>query len=115
VAKNAFTGTLYYERFGFSARMSYSWRDKILNDSLVGSTFSFNNQFGVNTTYPVYGAPYGQLDAQIGYDINKHFGVLAQFQNLTDQALHTYLLWPNQPFTYEDPGRRYFLGFKFKL
>lgn len=115
VAKNAFTGTLYYERFGFSARMSYSWRDKILNDSLVGSNFSFNNQVGVTTTYPVYGAPYGQLDAQIGYDFNAHIGVVAQFQNLTDQALHTYLLWPNQPFTYEDAGRRYFLGFKFKL
>jgi iron complex outermembrane receptor protein len=115
VAKNSFTGTLYYERGGFSARASYSWRDKVLNDSLVGSSFSFQNQVGVVTTYPVYGAPYGQLDAQIGYDINSHFGILAQFQNLTDQALHTYLMWPNEPFTYEDAGRRYFLGFKFKL
>lgn len=115
VAKNSFTGTVYYERYGFSARMSYSWRDKILNDSLVGSNFAFLNQFGVSTTYPVYGAPYGQLDAQIGYDFGSHFGVLASVQNLTDQALHTYLLYPNQPFTYEDAGRRYFVGFKFKL
>ena len=115
VAKNSFTGTLYYEQYGFSARASYSWRDKILNDSLVGSNFSFLNQYGVDTIYPVYGAPYGQLDAQIGYDFGNHLGILASVQNVTDQALHTYLQWPNQPFTYEDAGRRYFLGFKFKL
>ena len=36
-------------------------------------------------------------------------------QNVTDQAQHTYLQWPNLPFTYDDAGRRYFLGFKVKL
>ena len=33
VSKNAVTAQLYYERFGFSARASYSWRDKAVNDS----------------------------------------------------------------------------------
>jgi hypothetical protein len=36
-------------------------------------------------------------------------------QNLTDQAQHTYLEWTNQPFTYDDSGRRFFLGIKGKL
>jgi len=115
VARDAATGTLYYERAGFSARASYSWRGVAVNDSLVGATFSFPDQNGVNHTYQVFEAAYGQLDAQIGYDINSHFGVLASVQNATDQAQHTYLQWPNEPFTYDDAGRRFYVGFKFKL
>jgi iron complex outermembrane recepter protein len=34
---------------------------------------------------------------------------------LTDSKQHTYLQWPNLPFTYDDSGRRYFLGVKGKL
>jgi TonB-dependent receptor len=114
VAKNAFTTTLYYERAGFSARGSYSWRDKAVNDSLVGSTFAFPDQNGKTTVYQVFSAPYGQLDGQIGYDFNKHVGIVFSVQNLTDSAQHTYLEFPNEPFSYDDAGRRFFLGFKFK-
>ena len=115
VSKNAVTAQLYYERFGFSARASYSWRDKALNDSLVGSTFSFPDQTGTLKTYQIYQAPYGQLDMQVGYDFGTHFGIFASVQNLTDEAQHTYLQWPNQPFTYDQSGRRYFLGVKGKF
>ena len=115
VARDAFTATLYYERAGFSARASYSWRGVAVNDSLVGATFSFPDQSGVNHTYQVFEAAYGQLDAQVGYDFSNHFGIFAQVQNATDSAQHTYLQWKNLPFTYDDAGRRLFLGFKFKL
>jgi iron complex outermembrane receptor protein len=110
VSKNAMTGTLYYENHGFSIRGSYSYRDKALNDSEVGSTFAFGTK-----VYEVFSAPYGQLDAQAGYDFNKHVGVIVSVQNLTDEAQHTYLQWPNQPFTYDAWGRRFFLGVKGKL
>jgi len=115
VSKNSVTGQLYYEYAGFAVRASYSWRDKAINDSLVGSTFSFADQFGVQHVYSVYSAPYGQLDGQISYDFNKHFGLLASVQNATDEAQHTYLQWPNLPFSYDRSGARYFLGFKGKL
>jgi len=115
VSKNAATAQLYYERFGFSARASYSWRDKCVNDSLVGSTFSFPDQNGTLKTYQIYQAAYGQLDMQVGYDFGPHFGMYASVQNLTDEAVHTYLQWPNLPFTYDDSGRRYFLGIKGKF
>jgi TonB-dependent receptor len=110
VSRNALTGTLYYENHGFSIRGSYSYRDKALSDSQVGSTFAFGGK-----VYEVFAAPYGQLDAQASYDFNKHFGVVVSVQNLTDEAQHTYLQWPNQPFTYDDWGRRFFLGVKGKL
>ena len=110
VSRDAVTGTLYYENHGFSIRGSYSYRDKAINDSEVGSTFNFGGK-----VYQVYAAPYGQLDAQASYDFNRHFGVIVSVQNLTDEAQHTYLQWPNQPFTYDDWGRRFFLGVKGKL
>ena len=110
VSKNAMTGTLYYENHGFSVRGSYSYRDKALNDSQVGSTFAFGTK-----VYEVFSAPYGQLDAQASYDFNSHVGVIVSVQNLTDEAQHTYLQWPNQPFTYDNWGRRFFLGVKGKL
>jgi TonB-dependent receptor len=110
VSRDALTGTLYYENHGFSIRGSYSYRDKALNDSLVGASFAFGGK-----VYEVFAAPYGQLDAQASYDFNKHVGIIVSVQNLTDEAQHTYLQWPNEPFTYDDPGRRYFLGVKGKL
>jgi iron complex outermembrane recepter protein len=110
VSKNALTGTLYYENHGFSIRGSYSYRDKALNDSQVGSTFAFGGK-----VYEIFSAPYGQLDAQASYDFNRHVGVIVSVQNVTDEAQHSYLQWANQPFTYDDSGRRFFVGIKGKL
>jgi TonB-dependent receptor len=115
VSLNAVTGTLYYENHGFSARASYTWRSDYLNDSVVGSTFAFANQYGVSKVYEIFAAPYGQLDAQVSYDINKHVGFIFSVQNVTNESQHTYLQWSNQPFTYDNWGTRYFLGVKGKL
>jgi iron complex outermembrane recepter protein len=114
VSTNALTATVFYERFGFSGRLSYSYRSKAVNDSLVGSTFSFPDQNGNQKVYQVFQAPYAQLDGQIGYDFTPNLGLVLSAQNLTREALHTYLQWPDQPFTYDNWGRRYFFGIKFK-
>lgn len=115
VAHDSFTVQSYYERFGFSGRLSYSYQGKRVNDSLVGSTFQIYDQSGNPEVLQVFAAPYGQLDAQISYDITSHIGVVLSAQNLTDEAAHTYLQWPNQPFTYDNWGRRYFFGVKGKF
>ena len=115
VPKNAFNLTGYFERAGFSARLAYAWRDVSLNNSLVGSFFTFQDINGAQKTYAIYSAKYGQLDGQVEYDFGEHFGVLLSVVNLTDEKQHTYLQWPNEPFTYDDSGRRWFFGFKGKL
>ncbi|HEY1725888.1 MAG TPA: TonB-dependent receptor [Steroidobacteraceae bacterium] len=115
VAHDSFTVQGYYERFGFSGRLSYSYQGSRVNDSLVGSTFTITDRNNVPQVLQVFAAPYGQLDAQLSYDVNEHIGVVLSAQNLTDEAAHTYLQWKNQPFTYDDWGRRYFFGVKFKL
>ncbi|HEV7607612.1 MAG TPA: TonB-dependent receptor [Steroidobacteraceae bacterium] len=118
VSKNSANLIGYYEKAGFSARAAYSWRSKAVNSSLVGSTFSFPDQNGTQVVYGVYSAPYTQLDGQVGYDFKAggmDLGVLFSVINLTNEKQHTYLQYENLPFTYNDTGRRLFLGVKFKL
>lgn len=115
VSRDSANLTVYYEQHGLSARVAYAWRSKAVNSSLVGSTFSFPDENGVQTVYGVYAADYGQLDAQIGYDFSSSFGILLSAVNLTNEKQHTYLQYENLPFTYNDTGRRLFFGAKFKM
>jgi iron complex outermembrane recepter protein len=115
VSKDSFNAVVYYEHAGFSARAAYAWRSTAVNAGGVGSSFAFNDINGKSKVYTIYSAPYGQLNGQLGYDINPHFGVVLSVVNLTDEKQHTYLQWPNEPFTYDDSGRRLFLGVKGKL
>jgi outer membrane receptor protein involved in Fe transport len=106
---------VYYEHFGFSARAAYAWRSVAVNSGGVGSSFAFQDLNGVQKIYTVYQAPYGQLDGQISYDFGPHFGILASVVNATNEKLHTYLQFKDEPFTYDDVGRRFFFGVKGKL
>ena len=115
VSKNSVNGTVYFERAGFSARAAYAWRSLAVNSGGVGSSFAFQDINGTPKIYTVYQAAYGQLDGQVEYDFGPHFGVLVSVVNLTNAKLHTYLQYPNEPFTYDDVGRRLFFGVKGKL
>jgi iron complex outermembrane recepter protein len=115
VSKNSVNLIAYYEGFGFSGRLAYAWRDMAVNSSGVGSSFSFQDITGTPKTYTIYSAPYGQLDGQVGYDFSPHFGIVASVVNLTNEKQHTYLQFQNEPFTYDDTGRRFFVGVKGKL
>jgi TonB-dependent receptor len=115
VPKNSFNVIGYFERGGFAARLAYAWRDVSLNSNFVGSFFTFQDINGNPKTYAIYQAPYGQLDGQVEYDFfGGHFGVLLSAVNITDEKQHTYLQWKDEPFTYDDSGRRYFFGVKGK-
>jgi TonB-dependent receptor len=115
VSKNSVNTTVYYEHAGFSARAAYTWRDTAVNSGGVGSSFAFQDISGTQKIYTVYSAPYGQLDGQLSYDFGAHFGILVSVVNLTDSKQHTYLQFPNEPFTYDDTGRRLYFGVKGKL
>jgi iron complex outermembrane recepter protein len=115
VPKNSFNVIGYFQRAGFAARLAYAWRDVSVNSNFVGQSFTFQDINGNPKTYTVYQAPYGQLDGQVGYDFGDHFGLVLQVVNLTNEKQHTYLQWKNEPFTYDDSGRRWFFGFRAKL
>jgi outer membrane receptor protein involved in Fe transport len=86
-----------------------------VNDGLGGSTFSpTNTATGNPVAYGVFTAPYGELDAQVSYNFNDYISVQLSGQNLTAAATHTYLQFPNMPFTYDNSGTRYFFGVRVK-
>ena len=116
VSKNSVNVIGYYERNGFSGRLAYAWRDTAVNSSGVGSSFTFQDITGAQRTYTIYSAPYGQLDGQLEYDMFAgKLGFVFSVVNLTDEKQHTYLQWKDEPFTYDDTGRRLFFGVKGKL
>ncbi len=116
VAAHAATATVFYENYGLDARLSYSWRSSTLNGTINGPSFGVLNTFtGNQTTYGVYTAPIGQLDAQVRYNFTDYLSAYVGAQNLTNEASHMYLQYKDQPFVYDNSGIRYFFGVSAKI
>ncbi|MBM0103712.1 TonB-dependent receptor [Steroidobacter sp. S1-65] len=104
VAKHAYNAQLYYENFGFEARLSYTWRD----ESFDGN-FQFSDGGGTRT-YGVWNRDYGQLDAQLGYQVTDSIGLTLEAINLTEEDQSQYMQYENLPFAFESGSRRILLG-----
>jgi iron complex outermembrane receptor protein len=68
VSKNSYNLVGLYEKGPFSARLAYNYRDEAVFEFSEGR--------------PSYIGPRSQLDAQIGFDINKNIAISLQAQNL---------------------------------
>jgi iron complex outermembrane receptor protein len=68
VSKNSYNLVGLYEKGPFSARVAYNYRDEAVFEFSEGR--------------PSYIGPRSQLDAQIGFDINKNIALSLQAQNL---------------------------------
>jgi hypothetical protein len=79
VSRYSATGTLIYEKNGFSARASYVWRDSYSG----GLHFT-----GVNPNGIVNG-PVENLDVSMSYDVNPHFTVVLEATNLLKDLYQT--------------------------
>ncbi len=90
---------LMYEKYGFSARVAYNWRDKYLNNTNRGS---FSN--------PVYVAPYEQLDASVNYNFSDNFAVSVEGLNITGRDIRQYGRSKAQLWYLEEQGARYAVG-----
>lgn len=77
LSENAYNFTLYYEKYGFSARARYTWREAYRSTDF-GSTSSFPWGF------PVVQADRGQLNASVSYDVNEHLNIGVEAVNLTE-------------------------------
>ncbi|MEL6825197.1 MAG: TonB-dependent receptor [Pseudomonadota bacterium] len=80
LSENAYNVTLYYEKFGLSARARYTWRDAYRSTDF-GSTSSFPWGF------PVVQDARGQLNASISYDVNEHLNIGIEAVNLTESEV----------------------------
>ncbi|WP_234413642.1 TonB-dependent receptor [Ideonella sp. A 288] len=101
--------TAYYEKAGFSARISQRKRS-----DFVGEIGNFANN---RTLRYVVGE--SVVDAQIGYTFEsgsmKGLGLLLQVNNLTDEAYQTYAASKDKPYEYIKYGRTVLFGANYKF
>jgi TonB-dependent receptor len=101
---NTANATLIYDKNGISARLSYNWRDKFLS---ALNRDSYKN--------PVYTAPYGQLDMNVSYDINKNIAVSIEGINLTNESLRTYGRSESNVWFAQELQRRFLFGARYRF
>ncbi|MBO9504453.1 TonB-dependent receptor [Qipengyuania flava] len=107
VSKHSANGQVYFERYGFAARASYSWRSK----QYLGN-FGFADG-SITRTLGIYQKAFGQLDGQISYQLTDNFEVFAEAINITKADTSVYLQFPELPFRFESGSRRIYGGVKF--
>jgi TonB-dependent receptor len=95
---------LMYEKFGFSARLAYNWRDEYLMDTNRGS---FRN--------PMYVEGYQQYDISLGYNVNDNLSVSLEGLNLTGEDVRIHGRSKKQLWYLEEQDPRYALGVRYKF
>lgn len=83
LSRHSYNLTLYYEKFGLSARARYTWR------SSYTSTDSFF--FGL----PRVNAARGQLNASVNYDINENINIGVEGINITGSDANQFCVTNN--------------------
>ena len=102
-SKNSYTIAPYYEQGPYSAGLTYSYRSSYLAGGYVA---------GAPSTY-VDG--FKELDANLGYQINKNFSLTLNMLNLLNSKYYTYLGSKTQMSSEYVTGRQYMLKFNFKF
>jgi TonB-dependent receptor len=98
--------SLYYEKFGFSGRVSYQYRSEWL-DTLGG--------FGIGSTGDEFRKGYENVDVALRYAISDRVTVFADLNNLTDEEYIVYQGDEGRPTEVEQIGSRYMFGLRFGL
>jgi iron complex outermembrane receptor protein len=104
------SGTAYFEKYGFQARVSYRYRSSFLGEVAglsAAPTFRTAKAESI-------------VDAQIGYEFQSGplagLSILLQGKNLTDQPFVTYQNDdPRQVIDYQRYGRDFYLGLSYKF
>ena len=112
-SENAYNFTMYYEKFGLSARMRYTWREAFRTQDFAGGA----NTSGSSTlSFPVVTADRGQLNASVSYDVNEQLNIGIEAVNLTEERIDQYCVADNALLCFVGfPDRRVTLGASYKF
>jgi len=110
LSKTVMNGTAYYERYGFSARISVRHRSDFLGEV---SGLSLANT-------PVTIESETVFDAQMGFDLSDYgvdgLNILLQVNNLTNEPFTTYQSADQrQVRDFQNYGRTFFMGFNYRF
>ena len=108
VAPNTYNLGGYYENYGMSIHVTYTWTDKT-DDGLTGYAALANGQ-----PSHYFADPYGQLDLSASYESPWVQNMLFTFDaiNLTGAAQRVIDGYENAPHTYYYSGRQFLLGIR---
>lgn len=98
--------SLFYEKYGLSARVSYQWRSDWV-DTLGG--------FGAGSTGDERRAGYANLDVALRYQVVDGIVLFFDATNLTDEIYVAYLGQRDRPTEVEQIGRRFMGGVRFNF
>ncbi|MEN7342321.1 MAG: TonB-dependent receptor [Pseudomonadota bacterium] len=112
-SENAYNFTLFYEKYGLSARMRYTWREGFRTQDFGGGA----NTSGSSTfSFPVHTLDRGQLNASINYAVTENFGVELQAVNLTEERIDQHCVSESGPLCFVGfPDRRLALGASYRF
>ena len=105
-SETAYNFTLYYEKYGLSARARYTWRDEFRTEDFGGGS-SRNSTF----SFPVVTQDRGQLNLSVNYDINDQFNVGVEVVNATEEGIEQNCVTSSGPVCFiGEPDRRITFG-----
>lgn len=102
MSKTIANASLFYEKYGVSARVSYQWRSHWL-DTLGGMGSG------------EYRQGYKNLDVSLRYALNDNLTLFADLANLTNEKYIAYQGTPATPTEVEQIGSRYLFGVRFSF
>ena len=98
---NSQNATLFYEKYGLSARIAYNRREKFLQ-TLAGGP---GNE-------PIFVRTYGQFDGSIAFNVTDSAQIFVEGTNLFNAKYVSTGRFNNQVLSYQDIGPRYDAGFR---
>lgn len=96
---------LWYEQYGFQARVAYNYRSKRLVSSDYGGIRGLAQ----------YQQPTNYLDASVSFDVTPNVTLYGQASNLTAETERYYLTFPDQVFNENIYERRFIAGVRAKF
>ncbi len=107
-SEDAYNFTLYYEKYGLSARARYTWREGFRTQDFGGGA----NTSGSSTfSFPVNTLDRGQLNASINYQVNENLSVGIEAVNLTEERIDQRCVSESGPLCFVGfPDRRIVFG-----
>ena len=107
-SEDAYNITIYYEKYGLSARARYTWRESFRTQDFGGGA----NTSGSSTfSFPVHTLDRGQLNASINYSVNDHLDVGLEVVNLTEERIDQHCVSTSGPLCFVGlPDRRIVFG-----
>ena len=107
-SEDAYNFTLYYEKYGLSARMRYTWRESFRTQDFGGGA----NTSGSSTfSFPVTTLDRSQLNASAWYSINDNFDIGVEAVNLTEEPIYQHCVSKSGPLCFVGiPDRRIIVG-----